>query len=130
MDILFEPEVLRFDVIGVSTKNLDPIPVTPGEPEPPNRIGWYANENTGLRWTFKFYEGGRLVPGMDFGWWARDFIWDYALVVNVVNDCPVLLPDIDGFTRLGTTISNEPRLVEAEILYGSLEMYQLLKFCW
>ena len=113
MDILFEPEVLRFDVIGVSTKNLDPIPVTPGEPEPPNRIGWYANQNTGLGGTFKFYEGGRLVPGMDFGWWARDFIWDYVMAV-VMTSIPQPL-EIVYFTQLGTTISTEPRLVEAEI---------------
>jgi len=50
---------------------------------------------------------------MDFGWWARDFIWDYVMAV-VMTSIPQPL-EIVYFTQLGTTISTEPRLVEAEI---------------
>ncbi len=36
MNVLFEPVVLRDSIIGVATKNLDPIPVTPAQPNPPD----------------------------------------------------------------------------------------------
>jgi hypothetical protein len=112
MDILFEPEVNRFDVIGVATRNLDPIMVTAAEPNPPNRIGWFADDLTGLGGTFKFYQGGRIDPPNDFGWWAREFIWDYVLAVVLTGDVP---PDIDSVTTLTGTISNDPRTIDAYI---------------
>jgi len=117
MDILFEPEVLRFDIIGVSTKNLDPIPVTPAQPNPLNRIGWYADnelygQQIGDNGSFKFYQGGRLTPNVDFGWWAREFFWDYVLAVVLTGDVP---PDINSFTQLTGTISQAPRTIDADI---------------
>jgi hypothetical protein len=115
MDILFEPEVLRFDIIGISTKNLDPIPSIPPNPDPLNRIGWYAGDaDLSLPHAFKFYQGGRLDPaaGLDFGWWAREWTWDYVLAVVLTGDTP---PDINSFTQLTTTLSTAPRTVDANI---------------
>ena len=97
------------ELIGIAVKNLFPIMDS-------TRIGWYAanNDDTGIPPAFKFYVNGRNEPGVDYGWWAREFTWDFALVVNIINDChPIIF--IDDFTMLGTTISNEPRWVEAYI---------------
>jgi len=112
MNILFEPTVQRFDIIGVSTKNLDPTMVTAAQPNPPNRVGWFANQNTGLGGTFKFYQGGRNDPPNDFGWWAREFIWDYVMAVVLTGDTP---PDINSYTQLTGTISTDPRTIDANI---------------
>jgi len=116
MDILFEPEVERFDIIGMATKNLDPVMVTLGVPEPPNRIGWYAAGDVLLPLqpppTFKFYQGGRLSPPNDFGWWAREWTFDYVLAVVLTGDTP---PDINSWTQLTSTISHDPRTIDANI---------------
>jgi hypothetical protein len=104
-DVLFEPEVKRFDIIGVSTKNLRPIQ---GDEV---FIRWYATQESGLPGTFKFYSNGRLTA-IDFGWWAREFIWDYLLAVVLTGDVP---PDINSFTELTGTISTLPRTVDANI---------------
>jgi Secretion system C-terminal sorting domain len=106
MNNFFEPEVLLNDIIGVSVKNSHHI-------MDEERVGWYAAQSTGLPLAFKFYANGRLEPGVDIGWWARDFTWDFALVVELVST--PLSPVIVGYTKLGTTLSTEPRLVEAEV---------------
>lgn len=112
MDILFEPEVDRFDIIGISTKNLDPTMAEPPAADPLNRIGWYAgNEDLNLPPAFKFYQGGRNSP-TDFGWWARAWTWDYVLAVVLTGDTP---PDINSYTQLASTISHDPRTIAANI---------------
>jgi hypothetical protein len=109
MNLLFEPEVLRGDIVGVSTKNLST--AFDGD-----RVGWFADGGTGLPLAYKFYMNGRLTPGGpgvgDPGWWARDFTWDYVMAVVLTGDIP---PDIESFTRLGTTLSTAARTVDAVI---------------
>jgi len=117
MNLLGEPVVNRFDIIGVSVKNLDPEMVTAGQPNPPNRVGFYADNELygqpiGANGTFKFYQGGRITPPTDYGWWAREFYWDFVLAVVLTGDVP---PDINSFTQLTGTISNAPRTVDANI---------------
>jgi len=104
--ILGYPEVERFDIIGVSTKNLRPIQ---GDEV---FIRWYASDLTtlGMPGTFKYYSNER--NGNDFGWWAREFTWDYLLAVVLTGDTP---PDINSYTQFQTTISNDPRIVDADI---------------
>jgi len=109
MSLLGEPEVFRFDVIGVSTKNLSPTMDV-------DRIGWFADDGTGLGGAFKFYTNGRSIAppaaDSDEGWWAREFIWDYVLAVVLTGDTP---PDINDFTKLPTTLDTGPRTVDADI---------------
>lgn len=105
--VLGEPEVLRDDIIGVSTKNLRPIQ---GDEV---FIRWYASDLTtlGIPGTFKYYSNERLAPG-DHGWWAREFTWDFLLAVVLTGDVP---PAIDSVTTFTGTISNDPRTVTAYI---------------
>ena len=58
----------------------------------------------------EFYANGRQQAGVDFGWWSREFTFDFAAEVEF-SDC---MMDIH-FTQLPTTLSTEPRLVEASI---------------
>jgi Secretion system C-terminal sorting domain len=109
MSALSEPEVLRNDIIGVSTKNLHPNMDA-------ERVGWYAAQSTGLPFAFKFYQNGRLDPGVDYGWWARDFTWDYVLAVALTGDTP---PDFNSYTKLGTTLDTGPRTVDADVTDGN-----------
>ncbi|MCH7963201.1 MAG: T9SS type A sorting domain-containing protein [Bacteroidetes bacterium] len=109
MNILFEPEVLAGDIIGVSTKNLHPTMDA-------ERVGWYAAQSTGIPLAFKFYQNGRLIVGVDFGWWQRDFTWDYCIAVVITGDTP---PNIESFTELATTLSTDPQTVDAVITDGN-----------
>ena len=109
MNILFEPDVLAGDIIGVSTKNLHPTMDA-------ERVGWYAAQSTGLPLAFKFYANGRLDPGVDFGWWQRDFTWDFVLAVLITGDTP---PDIISFTEVATTLDTGPQTVDAFITDGN-----------
>ncbi|MCK5705231.1 MAG: hypothetical protein KAI29_28970, partial [Cyclobacteriaceae bacterium] len=117
MDILFEPEVLRFDVIGVSTRNSSPYYYTPGLGDPHSRIGWYAAENaiTGLPPAFKFYIDGRFIPppfNSDEGWWTREYTWDFVLAVVLTGDVP---PSINSYTIIPSGIVSGPLIIDANI---------------
>ncbi|MCP4414775.1 MAG: T9SS type A sorting domain-containing protein, partial [Gammaproteobacteria bacterium] len=35
---------------------------------------------------FKYYADGRFTPGVDYGWWSREYAWDMAVVVDILSD--------------------------------------------
>jgi len=77
-----------------------------------NRIGIIADNSLGIP-GFKYYTNGRLDPPNDGGWWSREYTWDFALAVSLVSE-PWMA--IESVTDLRTTLSVEPRTVEAVIV--------------
>ena len=61
----------------------------------------------------KFHANGRLIPGVDKGWWTREYTFDVQVVVELSSF--EYLVDIIH-TPLANTISTEPREVNAEII--------------
>ncbi|MDD3557075.1 MAG: T9SS type A sorting domain-containing protein [Melioribacteraceae bacterium] len=111
MNLLFEPEVLQGDIIGVSVKNES---ADMGQVN--DRIGFLAYNRLGIP-GFKFYANGRLVIGGvgvgDPGWWSREFTWDFALDVTLTGD---QAPTISDVTPLRTTVDQGDRTVSATIV--------------
>jgi hypothetical protein len=106
----FEPEVKQGEIFGIALVH-DGL-VLNGE-----RIGYWASDGpaTGI-YSWKYYEAGRNdVTGdgvADPGWWRREFMFDYAAIVELTSDRP---PVVQGFDRLLTTVSTGARTVTADI---------------
>ncbi len=60
---------------------------------------------------FIYYANGRFNPGVDYGWWSREYAWDMAVAVDILGGG---FPYIN-ITTLNTTLSTEPRTVEASL---------------
>jgi hypothetical protein len=108
MDLLgFRPSVLQGEVFGVILHNAG------GTVGDQTRAGVFANNGLGVG-AFKFYADGRLTTGAegDHGWWARTYSWDIVAAVDLTGD---RAPVISDFTYLYTTLSTEPRTIEATI---------------
>jgi len=104
MNILYEPEFSEGDIFGIAIKHIGPSMDT-------NRIGLWASD-VNPQWGWKFYANGRTSGDLTTaGWWTREFHWNFRAIVEI--GC--ILPLTIDFTQLGTTISTEPRLVEAEV---------------
>ncbi len=97
--------------VGVAVRNVSPSTDS-------SRVGISAGIVNNLN-GFKFYNNGRLQPGNDYGWWSRNFTFDFALAVELGEGCGFYFhPNI---TKLATTLSTEPREVTAEIIHCELE---------
>ncbi len=106
MSILYEPEFSEGDIFGIAIKHT-------GSYMDTNRIGLWAS-GVNPQWGWKFYANGRTSGDLTTaGWWTREFHWNFRAVVDLSSGP---LPPIIVFTLLGTTISTEPRLVEAEVI--------------
>jgi Secretion system C-terminal sorting domain len=82
-----------------------------------NKISFWYERFTGYNYnSWKYYEAGRNNIE-DPGWWVRQLSLDFAVVVDITGDRG---PTIVEFTNLETTISTEPRLVEAIITDDNL----------
>ncbi|GAB4291618.1 MAG: hypothetical protein Kow0098_11020 [Ignavibacteriaceae bacterium] len=103
LSILFEPTVTMGHIFGVSFKNTGPTMDA-------DRIGFLSGVIGYPGW--KFYANGRLDPGVDFGWWAREYTWDFLVEVLLTGDTP---PEFVSITDLGTTIDTGPRTVDAVV---------------
>jgi len=79
-----------------------------------DRIGFWSDETVGYP-GWKYYENGRSGADVDPGWWVRMFTWDFAVAVDI-EEVPYIY--ISDLTNLTTTLSTEPRTVEATI-YGN-----------
>lgn len=100
----FEPEVTKGTLIGVAMKHS-------GATMDADRIGFISDNTLGIP-GFKYYANGRLDPPNDYGWWTRKYTWDFALAVELTGD---IAPSIEDVTVLATTLSQDPRTVEATI---------------
>ncbi|MCB0732359.1 MAG: hypothetical protein KDC88_15145, partial [Ignavibacteriae bacterium] len=99
----FEPEVSAGEIIGVVVKHS-------GTTFNNDRIGFYASADAGIP-GLKFYAKGRN-DSTDIGWWIRQITFDFALAVDLVSGPHYRFNFV---TDLNTTLSSEPRIVEAEI---------------
>ncbi len=75
LNILFLPEISVGEVFGIAIKHLGPDMDL-------GRIGFWASDTLHPAW--KFYANGRLDPGVDFGWWTREFTWNFAAIVEYI----------------------------------------------
>ncbi|MCB9209485.1 MAG: T9SS type A sorting domain-containing protein [Ignavibacteriales bacterium] len=75
-----------------------------------NRIGIWSKTTTN-QYSWKYYENGRFAPE-EPGWWAREFTFDFAIIADLLGD---VSPEIKSFSKLNTTLSEDPRSIEAII---------------
>ncbi|MCK5086069.1 MAG: hypothetical protein KAQ90_01055, partial [Melioribacteraceae bacterium] len=99
----FEPEVKAGDIFGVAV-------IHNGVTLDEDRIGIFADNTLGYP-GWKYYENGRLSPE-EPGWWVRMYTWDFAVAVDITGDEP---PRITNVTKLPTSLTDEPRRIEATI---------------
>ena len=71
-----ETQILGGEIFGIAVKNL-------GQNLDQNKVGFWANNGGFPGW--KFYANGRQQPGVDVGWWSREYTFDFAAVVNFQN---------------------------------------------
>lgn len=98
-----EPTILRGQIVGVAVRNLNPLMDS-------GRVGISSATGVGIP-GFKFHSNGKNLPGIDYGWWSHDYTFDFALAVEVSDDC-MFYPHC---TKLESTLSTEPREVLATI---------------
>lgn len=75
LSILIIPEISSGEVFGIALKHRGPDMDL-------GRIGFWASDTLHPAW--KFYANGRLNPGVDFGWWSREFTWNFAAIVEYI----------------------------------------------
>ncbi len=98
---LSEPSVKSGDVFAVVAKNY-------GVNLDSSRIGFWSDSSIGIP-SWKYYENGHLANN-EPGWWVRMYTLDFVVAVEF-PDCPRNL--VSDITNLRTTLSTEPRRVEA-----------------
>ena len=76
-----------------------------------NRIGFLAGEIGYPGW--KFYATGRLIPGVDKGWWTREYTFDFQVAVQILDGG--LYPVFLDYSKLTPTLSTDPRPVFATV---------------
>jgi hypothetical protein len=102
-NLLFEPDILGGDIFGIVYKNT-------GATMDVDRLGFLSGIVGFPGW--KYYANGRLDPGVDFGWWSREYTWDFVVEVDVTGDPP---PDINSFTTIPSGTDLGPFTVDADI---------------
>ncbi len=115
---LFEPTVQKGDIVGILLKHEGTVLDDPSTADDDfGRFGFWSDNSIGFP-CLKYYENGRNDPGSfasggDPGWWVRLYTWDFVLAVDIISDRP---PRISDVTSLSTTVSQQPRTVEATIV--------------
>jgi len=104
MSLLQVPQISAGTIFGVAIQNKYPLMDDP-------YVGFpYATDNVPI---FKFYANGRLVPGVDYGWWLRTgYTITYAAIVEITGNTP---PDINSFTTIPSDVNLGPFTVDANI---------------
>lgn len=102
-NILFEPTVLAGQIFGITYKNT-------GTTMDADRLGFMSGIIGYPGW--KFYTNGRLDPGNDYGWWTREYTWDYLVAVDIIGNPP---PNINSFTIIPSGVDLGPFTVDANI---------------
>lgn len=104
----FEPDMIeRGKVFGIAIQHAGQNPDQPDE----ERIGFLSNKVGDPHPGFKYYSMGRLSAD-DGGWWSRAYTWDFVAEVDLVGDRPPVITDV---TKYATTLSTDPRPVEATV---------------
>lgn len=103
-DILFEPTVTQGQIFGIVYKNT-------GTTFDGDRLGCLASTVPAVP-GWKFYMNGRLNPGVDFGWWVREYTWDFLVAVDITGDTP---PDFNTVAALPSGLATGPFTVDANI---------------
>jgi hypothetical protein len=99
----YEPTIAAGEIFAVALKN--PSSISGG-----STMRFLADIIGIPGWVF--YPNGRLDPGIDFGWWTREYTFDFPVEVDLVGDTG---PDIEEFTHLTSTLSTEDRVVDAVV---------------
>ena len=109
-NLLIDITVNAGDIFGIAIKNrsndLDS-----------NRIGFLAGQNLGAS-GWKFYANGRLVPGVDKGWWTREFTFDFLVAVDICYDCNPP-PIFNWITQIPSGLDVGPFTIDANITDGN-----------
>jgi hypothetical protein len=78
LDVLGKEVIVKTgEVIAVAVRNLNIFMDSA-------RVGISAGNVNGYN-GFKFYSSGRFQTGIDFGWWSRDFTFDFALEIELIE---------------------------------------------
>ena len=72
-----EPTIKASQIVGVAVRNLSPTSDSV-------RIGINSGTIAGYG-GFKFYSSGRNMPGIDYGWWSREFTFDFAMEIELIS---------------------------------------------
>ena len=64
--------------------------------------------------SWKFYANGRLIPGVDKGWWTREFTFDFRVAVDICGDCNTP-PNFNSITVIPSGTDIGPFIVNANI---------------
>ena len=104
-DLGNEPTIGCGEIFGIAVKNTSTTLDS-------NRIGFLIMGCPSPR-LWKFHANGRLIPGVDKGWWTREFTFDVQVAVELSS--VEYLVDIIH-TPLSSTTSTDPREVNAEII--------------
>ena len=103
-NLLFDIIVSAGEIFGVAVKNTSTVLDS-------NRIGFLAGEIGYPGW--KFYATGRLIPGVDKGWWTREYTFDFQVAVQILDGG--LYPVFLDYSKLTPTLSTDPRPVFATV---------------
>lgn len=103
-----EPTVLRDEIFGISFAN------TGSSLDDVQSLFAIFGESISLAVpALKFYEYERTAGTGNYGWWVRPVVLDLVAIVDIFGDAA---PTITGVTQLSTTLSSDPRTVEATII--------------
>ena len=103
-DILFEPTVNQGDIFGITFNSTYTDMDT-------RSLGFFAGTQPGVP-GWKYYANGRLNVGVDFGWWVREFTWDFLVAVDITGDTP---PDFNSITSIPSGLDAGPFTIDANI---------------
>ena len=106
-DVLFEPTVLKNQIFGIVYTNT-------GTTMDADRLGVLAvnSATVTIYPAYKYYANGRAAAGVDYGWWVREFFWDFLVAVDITGDTP---PDFNTITALPSGLDVGPFTVNANI---------------
>lgn len=108
IDLGFEPTVNRGEIFAIVIKNN-------GTTFNAEGIGfWYISLSASPSpWSWKYYVHGKTDGDSSTAYWySREYLVDFAAVVDLVGDRP---PVVQNILSLGTTLSTAPRTVTADI---------------
>jgi len=113
LDILGKEVIVNTgEVIGVAVRNLNSVMDSV-------RIGINSGTIAGYG-GFKFYSSGRNMPGIDYGWWSREFTFDFAMEIELITGgCWPF--HYNAVSYVPTTFSAVPREVSAIVHHCGLE---------
>lgn len=104
-NVLFEPTVLQGEIFGIAYTNT-------GTTLDADRLGVLAATSPVVYPAYKFYANGRLNPGVDIGWWVREYFWDFLVAVDITGDTP---PDINSIAGPSSGLDVGPYTIDANI---------------